>query len=614
MPNLPVGISSMKLKVSTFEQEISSASLGNNSIQITDSNIISAFNNSPAGTIFNPSIAVTYSDTAFPSVSEILTPTVIPNYVPKKITPSIYLEDIPNKLTTDIYFTIVPSITDRGTGLLSYSSSHESVANVDASGVVTIFGAGTATITVSLAASADQVYAAASVSKSFTVNKAIPQLSLLSSTALTKLTTDAPFTVAELVTKEGTGALSYQITHVSVATVTGGVVTINGAGTTTITVSLPPSLDGKWAAATPVSISLTVSLPGPTWTQRGADIDGEAAGDESGHSVSLSADGSIVAIGAKNNDGNGYFNGHVRVYAWNSSSWVQRGADIDGEELFNFSGLSVSLSADGSIVAIGAISNSGNGSNSGHVRVYQYNATKTTAQMDQSLPNFGPIGWNRLGNDIDGEAYSDYSGQSISLSADGSIVAIGATGNDGNGTDSGHVRVYAYDGTSSSWVQRGADIDGEAADDYSGLSVSLSADGYTVVIGSTYNNNNRGHVRVYAWNGSSWVQRGADIDGEAADDYSGYSVSLSADGSIVAIGASYNDDNGSNSGHVRVYAWNVGSSIWDKRGADIDGEAADDYSGRSVSLSADGSIVAIGAPYNDGNDSNSGHVRVYEYK
>jgi len=81
MPNLPAGIISMKLKVSTFEQEISSASLGNNSIQLNEQ-IKNAFNNQPAGTIFNPSIAVTYDSTVFPSVPEILTPTVIPSYVP----------------------------------------------------------------------------------------------------------------------------------------------------------------------------------------------------------------------------------------------------------------------------------------------------------------------------------------------------------------------------------------------------------------------------------------------------------------------------------------------------------------------------------------------------
>ena len=77
------------------------------------------------------------------------------------------------------------------------------------------------------------------------------------------------------------------------------------------------------------------------------------------------------------------------------------------------------------------------------------------------------------------------------------------------------------------------------------------------------------------------------------------------------MGLQDNDGNGSNSGHVRVYQYYWSS--WSQLGADIDGEAASDYSGRSVSLSSDGTIVAIGATDNDGNGSNSGHVRVYEY-
>jgi len=47
---------------------------------------------------------------------------------------------------------------------------------------------------------------------------------------------------------------------------------------------------------------------------------------------------------------------------------------------------------------------------------------------------------------------------------------------------------------------------------------------------------------------------GGDIDGEAAGDYSDYSVSLSSDGMTVSIGERYNDGNGDNSGHVRVYS------------------------------------------------------------
>ena len=79
------------------------------------------------------------------------------------------------------------------------------------------------------------------------------------------------------------------------------------------------------------------------------------------------------------------------------------------------------------------------------------------------------------------------------------------------------------------------------------------------------------------------AQLGEDIDGEAADDLSGYSVSLSANGQRLAIGAPFSDDNGDNSGHVRVYQWS--DTGWAQLGADIAGEAANDVSGGAVSLS-----------------------------
>jgi len=380
------------------------------------------------------------------------------------------------------------------------------------------------------------------------------------------------------------------------------------------------------------------------WTQLGIDIDGEVAGDRSGYSVSLSGNGTIVAISATRNNGtNGNYSGHVRVYQYDGTAWIQLGEDIDGEAEYDQSGYSVSLSDDGSIVAIGANYNDGtNGTDSGHVRVYQYDGTA----------------WTQLGGDIDGEALGDESGFSVSLSSNGKIVAIGAYKNDGtNGTNSGHVRVYQYDDVAKSWSQLGGAIDGEAADDQSGYSVSLSGDGTIVAIGALFNDgntgnsaDNRGHVRVYQYDGSAWNQLGNDIDGEAAGDYSGYSVSLSGNGKIVAIGAVGNDGNsGNDSGHVRVFEYKeftqsmvnqyyyrnqtqdsnqtklliitpnndvpiIGNSYWTQMGTDLDGEADYDYSGRSVSLSSDGTIVAIGAVGNNGNSGNSsGHVRVYQY-
>jgi Flp pilus assembly pilin Flp len=342
------------------------------------------------------------------------------------------------------------------------------------------------------------------------------------------------------------------------------------------------------------------------WTQIGSDIDGEAAGDGFGGSVSLSADGSVVAIGASFAFGNDHWlAGHVRVYENISGSWTQIGRDIDGEAENDFSGWSVSISSDGSVVAIGAFANDDNGTHAGHVRIYK---------------NVFGI-WTQIGRDIDGEASGDGSGSSVSISSDGSVVAIGAIGNDENGIDAGHVRIY--ENISGIWTQIGRDIDGKAAEDEFGKSVSLNSDGSIVAILAN-GNDSAGSVRIYKDVSGTWTQIGQDIDGEAAGDGFGGSVSLSSDGSIVAIGANGNDGNGIKAGHVRIYK-NI-DGVWTQIGSDIDGEAKFDISGFSVSLSSEGSVVAIGAPCNDGRgsiklftwlanlftiDCDAGHVRIY---
>jgi hypothetical protein len=77
--------------------------------------------------------------------------------------------------------------------------------------------------------------------------------------------------------------------------------------------------------------------------------------------------------------------------------------------------------------------------------------------------------WVQLGVDIDGESEGDQSAYSVSLSSDGSTVAIGAPNNPANGSSSGHVRVYNFDSESSAWIQLGSDIDGEFSDDLLGM-------------------------------------------------------------------------------------------------------------------------------------------------
>lgn len=377
--------------------------------------------------------------------------------------------------------------------------------------------------------------------------------------------------------------------------------------------------------------------------QRGGDIDGESTWDRSGWSVSM-PDEFTVAIGAPSNIGNGVDAGHVRVYEWNGSAWIQKGIDIDGSA-GDWSGLSVSMPHK-NYVAIGAYWSSANGANSGRTKVYRWNGT-TWIQMGASINGESPgdnegysvsmpdsntlavgapfnsnggqnigqvrifawngLNWVQKGGDINGEAVDDCSGSSISM-PDPNTVAIGANLNDGNGMNSGHVRVYSWNGVN--WVQKGADLDSEGAGDYFGNSVSMS-DADVISIGAVYNSgngNSSGHVRVFRWNGNAWVQKGLDIDGESVGDQSGTSVDM-YDSNLVIIGAVYNSNYFFQSGHARIYKWNGNS--WVQLGMDIDGEFGGDFSGYSV-CTADGNTFAIGAPTNPGGGNYNGHVRIYD--
>ena len=311
--------------------------------------------------------------------------------------------------------------------------------------------------------------------------------------------------------------------------------------------------------------SLLFSIIGFTqnsWQQLGQDINGEAAGDFSGHYSDMNATGDVIAIGAYSNDGNGTDAGHVRVFEWNGSSWNQKGLDIDGEAAGDSSGCAVSLNASGDRVAIGAYLNDGNGIHAGHVRIYEWDGTN----------------WIQLGQDIDGEAAYDRSGCAVSMNSVGDRVAVGAYYNSsGSKIAAGHVRVYQWNG--SSWVQQGQDIDGEATSDQSGVSVSMNASGDRVAIGARRNDGggiccDAGHVRIYQFNGTIWIQMGQDLDGDNWYDYFGYAVSMNASGDKLVVGAYGSNANGYNSGLARIFEWN--GTLWVQKGHDIMGEISND--------------------------------------
>ncbi len=384
------------------------------------------------------------------------------------------------------------------------------------------------------------------------------------------------------------------------------------------------------------------------WIQSGTDLDGITTNDQFGYSTSLSADGNVLAVGTPFQSSS---SGQVRVFGNQSGDWVQIGNAIIGVTPNEQSGFSISLSDDGNTLAIGAPRNNSTGIfDTGQVRIYRKAQSPNWTQVGNgingeafgdefgtsvsisgdgnrvaigapdafSVPGVGSSygqvriyenqlrNWVQIGNSINGEAPNDKSGHSISLNQDGSIVAVGAPFNGEQGAVNGHVRVYRYQ--SNNWEQIGNDIDGEADGDRFGVSVSISNDGDIVAIGAN-NHNPAGHVRVYENQLGSWKQIGDDIDGEQSTDEFGRSVSLNGIGNIVAIGAPLNDGSSINTGHVRVYINQSGT--WEQIENDIDGETNNDQSGHSVSISDSGNTVAIGARFNDSNGVSSGHVRVY---
>ena len=170
MPSFPPPITAMKLVVSTgtspnvqtFEQTILPSELSGttaNSVLINDS-LLNAFSSQSVGTSFSSSIVTTYD--GFPS-SNTLSSNSTSNFIPRVLS----LANISNKLTTDSPFSLSGLISTVSTGNLSYSSSNQSVATISPTGLVTIVGEGTTTITVNQVA--DATYGAASASKTFAV-------------------------------------------------------------------------------------------------------------------------------------------------------------------------------------------------------------------------------------------------------------------------------------------------------------------------------------------------------------------------------------------------------------------------------------------------------------
>ena len=189
--------------------------------------------------------------------------------------------------------------------------------------------------------------------------------------------------------------------------------------------------------------------------------------------------------------------------------------------------------------------------------------------------------WVETGNTIVGVAAGDQCGNSIDLNADGTILAIGSWGNDDNGNDAGHVRVFKL--KNESWVQVGNALNGDE-EEKKGFAVSLNDTGNIVALSTPYVNGNTGKVSVYKNINGIWTQLGDDILGKGQYYYSGVSIELSPDGNQIAI------SNHANVGFIRIYSYE--NEMWTMT-AEISGTLYNEQLGGSgIKFNDDATVMA----------------------
>ena len=190
-----------------------------------------------------------------------------------------------------------------------------------------------------------------------------------------------------------------------------------------------------------------------------------------------------------------------------------------------------------------------------------------------------------------------------SVSVSDSTIVVSTFGDEDN---RGSVYVFAYDG--EKWIEtvKLVAFDGEAYDLF-GYSVSI--DGRTIVVGAQGDDRRRGSVYVFTYDGEMWAETVKLVasDGEAYDLF-GQSVSISD--STIVVGAPRDGDNGRSSGSVYVFTYD--GEMWTEttKLTPLDGEAFD-YFGHSVSV--DGRTIVVGTDRDADSGRFSGSAYVFAY-
>jgi PKD repeat protein len=315
------------------------------------------------------------------------------------------------------------------------------------------------------------------------------------------------------------------------------------------------------------------SQSGGVWTQQGAKQAGagEVGAARQGRSIALSADGSTAIVGGYGNNSNA---GAAWVFTPGGSVELALGSGaMGGAE----QGFSVALSADGNTAIVGGPTDN---SAAGAAWVFTQSGGVWT-QQGSKLFGSGAVG-------------AAAQGWSVALSADGNTAIVG-----GLEDNSGAGAVWVFTRSSGVWTPGGTKLplgSGAVGAAHQGISVALSADGNTAIVGGQEDNSNAGAAWVFTRSSGVWTQQGPKLFGTGAVGaaFQGYAVALSADGNTAIVGG-YGDN--ANAGAAWVFT-RSGGGVWTQQGPKLFGSSADGTAeqGLSVALSADGTTAIVGGP------------------
>ncbi len=303
----------------------------------------------------------------------------------------------------------------------------------------------------------------------------------------------------------------------------------------------------------------------------------------------VAVDGDVAVVGAYGNDDRGSQAGAAYVFRFNGATWMQEAkllaADAQAGDSFGFA-----VAVSGDVVVVGAYGDDDRGSNAGSAYVFRYTGG-VWSQETKLLASDGLVG--------------DEYGAAVAVS--GPIILIGAREDDNNGSSSGTVYAYRYNGLSWADERRILASDGAAGDRFGW---SLALDGTRAIIGALGDDdlgNNAGAAYIVEWTGTAWLERTKlrALDGAAGDEF-GRAVAVAGD--FALVGSRGDDDAGTDSGSAYLFvrdgtAWRPAAKL-----VASDGGAFDEF-GRAVALSAEG--ILIGARGDDDLGSDAGAAYVF---